>query len=115
MKKIYLLGLLLLNISFVQAADQIRVCGKYQRMDSTWSHGYKLTGYYLTGSELDDQVNQNIADQTKKYFLIKWRKGGYTFMEVGSNFLSAIQGSSKIYRDQTGKPWEIRQGWNGCR
>ena len=84
-------------------------------MDSTWSHGYKLTGYYLTGSELDDQVNQNIADKTKKYLLIKWRKGGYTFMEVGSNFLSAIQRSGETYVDQTGKPWEIRQGWNNCQ
>ena len=48
-------------------AETIRACGKYQRIDQTWSKSYKVTGTIQDG-----------------FFVIQWRKGEPTKVVLGS-------------------------------
>lgn len=116
MKKITIAitSLFLLYMQLGQAAEEIKVCGQYQRMDNSWSHGYKLTGHFITKSESEQFIKDKNPIWGKYYFVINWRRGGYTYFSVENNFPDQIKGSGETYKDQTGRPWVIKNNWEFC-
>lgn len=116
MKKIIIsiFSLLLLHIPLSKAAEEIKVCGQYQRMDESWSHGYKLTGHFIKKSELEKFIEDKNPIWGRYYFVINWRKGGYTYFRVENDFLDQIKGSGETYEDQTGRLWLITNSWKFC-
>ena len=112
MKKLLVIFLSLFYITQAQAIEEIKVCGKYQRADYSWSHWYKLTGYKLDGDELEDLLNNRRSFYSlDNYFLIPWKNGGYTYYKVDSYFPSSF---GKKVKDQNGRRWEFKEGWNYC-
>ena len=112
MKKL-ILSLVLTGIAFsVHAIEEIEVCGKYQRADSSWSHGYKLTGFKLDGSELGEALKRPYDFPSyQTYFLLVWEKGGYTYYKVNSWFPPVVWETTK---DQNGRKWRLQNGWSLC-
>lgn len=96
----------------LQAAEQVQVCGKYQRKDYSWSHKYKLTGMIASGSELNSELNTVNFNSFMNYLIIPWDEGGYSVFEF-----SSYQSPSYLeqrYEDQNGRPWAFTKGWDFC-
>lgn len=94
------------------AYSEVKVCGKYQRADSSWSHGYKLTGFKLDNRELEDALRRpHDFPACQNYFLIRWKKGGYTYYKVDSKFPSS---SWTTVRDQNNRKWKFQNSWTFC-
>lgn len=112
-KKILILLCGILCVGTLQAAEQIKVCGKYQRADSSWSHGYKLTGFKLNGNELGEALFKNRFkfNLYEYYFLLLWDNGGYTYYKV-PNYFPMLVGNE--VEDQNGRRWIFDKGWNSC-
>ena len=76
-------------------AETIRACGKYQRIDQTWSKSYKVTGTIQDG-----------------FFVIQWRKGKPTKVVLGSR--NSIPAAEEHFKDTRDRPWVLKAGWENC-
>ena len=112
MKKILFLLLALFIAIPSYAVEEVKVCGKYQRADGTWSQEYKLTGFTLRGSELEKMLKYSRDIYSwEKYFIIVWDQGGYTYYKVESYFPNSFM---TRYLDQNSRAWEFKEGWSYC-
>lgn len=60
----------------IHAATNIDVCAKYQRADSSWSHGYKVKAIKVSGSELNEAINSDDFNSYDDFLIIPWKEGG---------------------------------------
>ena len=65
----------LLSIS-ANASELKEACVKYQRADESWSNGYKVKAFILTGSELNDVTDSSHFDYYSHYLFIPWDNEG---------------------------------------
>ena len=116
MKTLLVLLSLCLSSNLVIAqehSDYYRICGKYQRMDESWSQYYKLSGYYMTGGEINREFGINKYEENQDYFVIPWRKGDPTVFKSIPAKLSSTK-FTKI-RDYTNRLWIIKRDWSNCK
>ena len=116
MKTLLVLLSLCLSSNLVIAqehSDYYRICGKYQRMDESWSQYYKLSGYYMTGGEINREFGINKYEENQDYFVIRWRKGDPTVFKSIPAKLSSTK-FTKI-RDYTNRLWIIKRDWSNCK
>lgn len=110
-------ALLICALAFVSgivaAEEPIKACVKYQRSDYSWSNGYKASGFLLSGSELNSATNQSKYKSYSKYFVIPWKEGGYTALELPS-YTSSLSTYDTNTEDQRGRKWQIKDSWTYC-
>lgn len=94
-------------------AQQIQICGKYQRADGSYSHGYKLTASWVKGSELNRVVGSRKFIEISNYLIIQWDDGGFTMFENLYDLAKPTH-YEKDYVDQRGVAWKIQEGWGRC-
>lgn len=105
--------LFLTLLSLTASATEYNACVKYQRSDYTWSHGYKITGFMIGGGDLNKATNSYSYSDYNKYFVIPWRKGGYTALRLNS-YENTPPSIESQYTDQNGRIWRLQKGWNYC-
>lgn len=118
MKKIVFLSAVIFNLfscNFVYADDEKKACVKYQRSDYSWSQGYAVRGFTVSGSDLNNYARKNGYNSSYRnygsYFIITWDNGGYIALDVGSNYLPSYE---REVKDQNNRTWKIKEGWNWC-
>lgn len=95
------------------SANEFRACAKYQRADYSWSHGYKITGFVVKGDDLNEIANTFKYSVYRNYFVIPWKKGGYTALELNS-YEDEPPIIEREYRDQRQRNWRLKNGWDWC-
>ena len=97
------------------ATNTYRACVKYQRADYSWSDAYKVSGFIIPGDKLNDFARQygyySSYTAYKDYFVIPWKEGGYTSLEIGSLGLGMFMRETS---DQRGNTWQIKDSWDYC-
>lgn len=114
MKKLFCSCLLLLFIHpglAYSLEENVKACVRYQRADYSWSHGYKVTGFVVSGSELNSIARTYKYNNYSEYYVIPWQEGGYSALKLPYGGLSSF---SKEVEDQEQKTWEIKEGWDFC-
>lgn len=114
MKKAFRACLLLLFVlpNFAHSLEgDVKACVKYQRSDYSWSNGYKVSGYLVSGSDLNSMANTYKFSSYNDYFVILWKEGGYTALKLPYRDLPY---SWRTVEDQRQGQWEIKEGWNSC-
>lgn len=114
MKKLFCACLLLLfvqpNLAY-SLEENVKACVKYRRADYSWSHGYKVTGFVLSGSELNSIARTYKYNSYNEYYVIPWKEGGYSALTLPFGGLSSF---SREVEDQEQKMWGIKEGWDFC-
>lgn len=97
------------------AADNLKACIKYQRDDYSWSHGYAVRGFTISGSELNSFARENGYKANYRnystYFIVTWDTGGYISLDIDSTYLPSYE---KLVTDQGDRNWKIKEGWDYC-
>lgn len=91
--------------------DPVKACVKYQRADYSWSHGYSVTGFLMEGDELNDLAETSKYTSYRTYYVILWKEGGYSALELSSSYLSGFE---QDVEDQRNRRWRIKKGWDFC-
>lgn len=95
--------------------NEIKICASYQKKDSTYSHGYKLTADIKTGQQIllffKNKYEQAINPDST-YLHISWKKGGHTFIDLKGDTLAK---TGLISEDEKGKVWVVKEGWYKCQ
>ena len=91
-------------------------CATYQRADGSWSKNYKVKGRIVKGADLIT-FSQQKGYSTKYsndsyYYVITWKNGGYSALALGNT--NSMPNSNQTTKDQSGKIWQIKDGWNFC-
>lgn len=100
------------TLNSAQAAEEIKICGQYQRADKSWSKLYKLTGTLSTGAELNQKHNSSSYNPDNHFIVVKWKKGGASTFEFAPAQDPTF--SEQDYHDQRGRRWQIKKGWSSC-
>ena len=100
-----------LSIS-ANASEFIEACVKYQRADESWSHGYSVKAFILTGSELNDVTDSDHFDYFRPYLFIPWDNEGYTLLKL--DFREQISYFEHDIEDQNSRKWLVKEGWSFC-
>lgn len=95
-------------------AGEVQACAKYQRKDGTWSHGYKVRGYVMSGQELNQSVGSDRYQTHANYFVVSWKNGGYTSIRLDFAEYEPPEYEKK-YFDQRRRTWSLKKGWIDCR
>ena len=101
----------LLSIS-ANASELKESCVKYQRADYSWSHGYKVKAFILSGSELNDVTDSNHFDDFYHYLFIPWDNEGFTILKLG--YSEQLSYYEKDFKDQNSRKWRVKAGWRLC-
>lgn len=100
-----------LSIS-ANASELIEACVKYQRADESWSNGYKVKAFILTGSELNDVTGSNHFYNFYHYLFIPWDNEGFTLFKL--DYRDQISIFERDFEDQNSRTWLVKKGWNYC-
>lgn len=86
-------------------ATRQTVCVAYKTQYG-WSHGYKVTGNVIKGSELNRRTGTYNYNSFSTYVVVFWDKGEASILELDYYFggISAYGNSAK---DQYGREWEV--------
>lgn len=96
----------------VSALETMKVCGKYQKGESSWSPAYKLTTQFGKKSEFE-ALGYNLASAADPYIvLIKWKKGSPTLINIP---YSIHQVTVQNGTDDRGRFWVIQKDWLFCK
>lgn len=94
-----------------------QACVTYQRADYTWSQGYKVRGFIIKGIDLYQYAikhgHSSNYELYKNYYVIPWKEGGYSALEL-DYYEDEPPMFEKTTKDQSGKTWKIKDGWNFC-
>lgn len=91
---------------------KIKGCATYQRRNGSWSKHYKVRGEIKRGVELQRELKDSRFDADTYYFYIRWKNGGFSALDIGSEGVPFIEGRRLV--DQKGKIWELDNGWRFC-
>lgn len=100
-----------LSIS-ANASELKEACVKYQRADESWSNGYKVKAFILTGSELNDVTGSNHFDDFYNFLFIPWDNEGFTLLKL--DYRDQISIFEKDFEDQNSRKWRVKEGWSTC-
>lgn len=100
-----------LSIS-ANASELIEACVKYQRADESWSNGYKVKAFLLTGSELNNITDSSHFDYYSHYMFIPWDNEWFTLLNI--DFRGQITFYENDFEDQNSRKWRVKEGWSFC-
>lgn len=103
---------LILSSGSAYALDTVKACVKYQRADYSWTHGYKIEGIYVNGADLNNFTNTYKYDSWATYFVIPWKEGGYTALNM--DYQSELYSYEQTFKDQRDISWQVKEGWSFC-
>ncbi len=118
MKQLLLLVVVLVSGLFTTNAFAItgqKACMKYQRANSSWSKIYSVRGNTVNGYKLNSSARNKgyfaKYDDNTTYFVVSFKNGGYVSLPLKNEYLPTYYINTK---DQAGKLWQIKAGWENC-
>lgn len=94
--------------------ERLAACMRASEGGRHWSHGWRVTGSFMGGNELNRLTRSNAYWNDHPYFVVHWDNGNISALRMGRSE-TRLPAFDVEYKDQQGHWWKLRRGWEDCR